>query len=137
VTPYHDRREIDNENVLAGKARTIAWVKDPIDLFFLQIQGSGKIYLDNGHTIHIHYHTSNGRAYRSIGKLLIDEGKIPRSEMSMQAIRMYLHTHPEEVQTILNYNPSYIFFKIEDDGPIGYIGEKLTPGRSIAVDWRI
>jgi membrane-bound lytic murein transglycosylase A len=137
VVPYPDRKTIETEDVLNGKSRALAWVKDPVDLFFLQIQGSGKIYLDNGKSLNVHYHTSNGHPYRSIGKLLIDTGKIPRSRISMQSIRAYLEDHPEEVQSILNYNPSYVFFKIEKEGPIGYLGVKLTPGRSIAVDRRI
>lgn len=137
VVPYYDRREIEYGGVLDGKVRSIAWLKDRVDLFFLQIQGSGKIHLDNGKTINVHYYGSNGRPYRSIGKLLIDEGKIPRAEMSMQKIRAYLHEHPEEIETILSYNPSYVFFKVEKDGPLGYLEVKLTPGRSIALDRRI
>jgi len=137
VVPYYDRKEIENEALLNGKTREIAWLKDRVDLFFLQIQGSGKIYLDNGETINVHYHATNGRPYRSIGKLLIDEGKIPRPEMSMQKIRDYLNNHPKEIEAILNYNPSYVFFKIEKDGPLGYLEVKLTPGRSIALDRRL
>ena len=137
VVPYHDRKTIETEGVLNDKAPPLAWVKDPVDLFFLQIQGSGKIYLDTGKTLNVHYHMTNGHPYRSIGKLLIESGKIPKSQMSMQAIRTYLKIHPEEVQSILDYNPSYVFFKIEKEGPIGYLGVTLTPGRSIAVDRRI
>jgi membrane-bound lytic murein transglycosylase A len=137
VVPYYERKEIDNDDVLEDKAEIIAWVKDSVDIFFLQIQGSGKVYLDNGQVINVHYHTSNGRPYRSIGKLLIDEGKIPPDQMSMQKIRAYLLEHPEEVETVLNYNPSYVFFKIEPDGPLGNINVKLTPGRSIALDRRL
>ncbi len=137
VVPYYDRNEIANSEVLEGRARKLAWIKDPVDLFFLQIQGSGKIYLDNGNTINVHYNDTNGHPYRSIGKLLIDEGKIQRQEMSMQKIREYLHNHPEEAENILNYNPSYVFFKIEKDGPLGSLNVKLTPGRSVALDWRI
>jgi len=137
VVPYYDREEIEYENVLEGKVKYIACVKDRVDLFFLQIQGSGKIYLDNGDLLHVHYHGTNGRPYRSIGKLLIDEGKIPKAEMSMQKIRAYLNDHPEEIQRILSYNPSYMFFKTENDGPLGCINVKLTPGRSIATDRRI
>lgn len=137
VVPYYDRSAIDGDEVLEGKADKLAWLKDPVDLFFLQIQGSGKVFLDNGETINVHYHTTNGRPYRSIGKLLIDEGKIPRDEMSMQRIRTYLHDHPQEVESVLNYNPSYVFFKIEEDGPLGCLNVKLTPGRSIALDRRI
>ncbi len=137
VVPYYDRSEIEYKGALEGKTAAIAWLKDRVDLFFLQIQGSGKIYLDNGDILHVHYHGTNGRPYRSIGKLLIDTGKIPREEMSMQKIRAYLYDYPEEAETVLNYNPSYVFFKIEEDGPIGYLEVKLTPGRSIALDRRL
>ncbi len=137
VVPYYDRRKIDKTAALKGKAPVLAWVKDEVGLFFLQIQGSGKIFLENGSVLNVHYHTANGHPYRSIGKLLIDKGKIPRNEMSMQRIRTYLHDHPDEVEAILHYNPSYVFFKIEKDGPLGYLSVKLTPGRSIALDRRI
>ena len=137
VVPYYDRSAIDSDDVLEGQAVKLAWLKDPVDLFFLQIQGSGKIFLNNGETINVHYHTTNGRPYRSIGKLLIDEGKIPREEMSMQSIRAYLLKHPQEIARVLNYNPSYVFFKIEKEGPLGCLNFRLTPGRSIALDRRI
>ena len=134
VLPYHDRSEIDSDGALQGKTEVLAWVGDPVDVFFLQIQGSGKIYLDNGNVLNVHYHTSNGRPYRSIGKLLIDKEKITVEEMSMQKIRQYLHNHPDEMEEVFNYNPSYVFFKNEPDGPLGNINVKLTPGRSIALD---
>ncbi|MGD8981469.1 MAG: MltA domain-containing protein [Desulfobacterales bacterium] len=134
VVPYYDRKEIEHQGLLEGKVKEIAWLKDRLDLFFLQIQGSGKIYLDNGDIINVHYHGSNGQPYRSIGKLLIDEGKITREDISMQKIRDYLRNHPEEIETVLNYNPSYVFFKVEKDGPLGSLEVKLTPGRSIALD---
>jgi len=137
VVPYHDRQEIDEENVLADKAEPLAWVKDPVDVFFLHIQGSGKIFLDSGEVINVHYQGSNGRPYRSIGKLLIGEQKIPQEEMSMQKIRSYLHEHPEEMAPVLNHNPSYVFFKLEPEGPLGYLNVLLTPGRSVALDRRI
>jgi membrane-bound lytic murein transglycosylase A len=137
IVPYHDRREIDEENVLVGKAEPLAWVKDPVDLFFLQIQGSGKVFLETGEVINVHYHNTNGRPYRSIGKLLIEEQKIAREEMSMQKIRSYLQAHPEEMAPIINYNPSYVFFKIESEGPLGYLNVLLTPGRSVALDKRL
>jgi membrane-bound lytic murein transglycosylase A len=134
VVPYFERSEIDTEGALEGRAEVLAWVEDPVDVFFLQIQGSGKVYLDNGEVINVHYQTTNGQPYRSIGKLLIDDGKISAEEMSMQKIREYLHAHPDEMEAVLNHNPSYVFFKIEPDGPLGNINVKLTPGRSIALD---
>ena len=137
VVPYYDRREIDEEEVLLGKVEPLAWLQDPVDLFFLQIQGSGKVFLDTGEVINVHYHGSNGRPYRSIGTLLIEEQKIPKEEMSMQKIRAYLNDHPDEMATVFNYNPSYVFFKLESEGPLGYINVLLTPGRSIALDRRI
>ena len=137
VVPYYERSEIDTEGVLEGRAEVLAWVEDPVDIFFLQIQGSGRVYLDNGAVINVGYQTTNGQPYRSIGKLLIDEEKISVEEMSMQKIREYLHQHPEEIDAVLNHNPSYVFFTIEPDGPLGNINVKLTPGRSIALDRRI
>ena len=137
VVPYHDRREIDDDNALVGKAEPLVWVKDPVDVFFLQIQGSGKVFLNTGEVINVHYHGTNGRPYRSIGRLLIEEQKIPKEEMSMQKIRSYLQAHPEEMAPVLNHNPSYVFFKLEPEGPLGYLSVLLTPGRSIALDRRL
>jgi membrane-bound lytic murein transglycosylase A len=137
VVPYYDRGEIESRNLLAGRSEVLAWVDDPVDIFFLQIQGSGKVYLNTGEVLNVHYHTTNGRPYRSIGKLLMDEKKISLEEMSMQKIRQYLQDHPEEMQSVFNYNPSYVFFKIEPEGPLGSINVKLTPGRSIALDRRL
>ena len=137
IVPYYDRYEIEQEGVLEGKTEVLAWVNDPVDLFFLQIQGSGRIVLNSGQSLNVHYHETNGQPYRAIGTLLMEQEKIPKSEMSMQKIREYLRDHPEEVNDILNYNPSYIFFKIEEDGPLGFLEVKLTPGRSIAVDRRL
>lgn len=137
VVPYPDRQAIEADEGFAQKAPPIAWVDDRIDLFFLQIQGSGRIYLTNGEFLRVHYHGANGQPYRSIGRLLIDQGKIPAEEMSMQRLKAYLQTHPAEVEAVLNHNPSYVFFKTETSGPIGAIGVDLTPGRSVAVDRRV
>ncbi len=134
VVPYHDRREIEEGGALYGKAQALAWVSDPIDVFFLHVQGSGKIILEDGRVLNLGYDTSNGRPYRSVGQLLIEEGKISREEMSMQRIRAYLNENPAEIQRVLSRNPSYIFFKLVPDGPLGSINVKLTPGRSIALD---
>lgn len=134
VVPYYDRKEIEYERQLEGKVREIAWLENRIDLFFLQIQGSGKIFLTNGEIINVHFNGTNGRPYRSIGKLLIDQGRLSREEISMQKIRDYLRNHPEEIETVLNYNPSYVFFSVEENGPLGSLAVKLTPGRSIALD---
>ena len=137
VLPYYDRNEIDRLHRLKGNVAALAWVDDPIDLFFLHIQGSGKILLDDGTFIRVHYDGANGRPYKSIGKLLIDTGKIEKSEMSAQKIRSYLRENPAEIAATLDFNPSYVFFKIEEDGPIGCLGIRLTPARSLALDRRL
>jgi membrane-bound lytic murein transglycosylase A len=137
VVPYYSRKEIVQEGRLEGRAPVLAWLHDPLDLFFLQVQGSGKVYLTDGGSLNIHYRCENGLAYRSVGKRLIDQGRIPKSEMSMQRIRSYLHEHPEAVSETLNYNPSYVFFQTESAGPKGAINLVLTPGRSLAADRRV
>ena len=134
LLPYYDRKNIDQGVISEENVTVLAWVNDLVDLFFLHIQGSGKIRFADGTMMNVHYHATNGRPYRSIGRFLIDEGKIPKSMMSMQEIRRYLYKHPEEIDEILNYNPSYIFFKTEKESPIGFLGVKLVKGRSIALD---
>jgi membrane-bound lytic murein transglycosylase A len=115
----------------------VAWLDDPVELFFLHVQGSGKVIFEDGQSIHVGYDCSNGRPYRSVGQLLIDEGKISRGEMSMQRLRAYLNENPFEIQRVLNYNPSYIFFKVTPQGPLGSLNVKLTAGRSIALDRKL
>lgn len=136
VVPYPDREAIETDHALAGRAPVLAWVEDPVALFFLHIQGSGRIALAEGGTLRLHYHATNGRPYRSIGRLLIDRGAIPADQMSMQAIRAYLHAHPRERDAVLAHNPSYVFFETVDAGPLGSLGVALTPGRSVATDPR-
>ncbi|MGE5311959.1 MAG: murein transglycosylase A [Nitrospirota bacterium] len=134
VVPYFSREEIDTGGALAGKGYEIAWVADPVALFFLQVQGSGRIRLANGDSLRVGYAASNGRPYRSIGGVLIERGVVPPEEMSMQAIRRYLLDHPDKTAEILNTNPSYVFFRRVDDGPLGSLSVPVTPGRSIATD---
>jgi membrane-bound lytic murein transglycosylase A len=134
VVPYYSRQEIDKSNVLQGKAQTIAWVDDPVGLFFLHVQGSGKLRLDGNEIINVHYLISNGHPYQSIGKYLIEKGKLTKDEVSMQSIRSYLRTHPNEMDDIFNYNPRYVFFEEVSAGPMGCFNIQLTPGRSIALD---
>jgi len=138
VIPYWDRSAIDSQaQPLAGQE--LFWVADPVELFFLQIQGSGRIILDNGERVMVSYADQNGYPYKSIGKYLIDRGAMTRDQMSMQNIREWARKNPEEVGPLLNQNPSYVFFR-ELDGdvksPPGALGVPLTPGRSLAVDRR-
>jgi membrane-bound lytic murein transglycosylase A len=137
TVPYYSRREIDELGSLRGRGYEIAWVKDPIELFFLHIQGSGILQLEDGRRLFIGYAGQNGRPYRSIGRLLIDRDKIPREEMSMQRLRRYLLEYPEERSEIFSYNESYVFFRFLEEGPLGSIEVPLTPGRSVATDSRL
>jgi peptidoglycan lytic transglycosylase A len=134
VIPYPTRGAIRRQAGFDRIAPPMVWLHDEIDLFILQIQGSGRIELQNGEQFNVLYDGSNGRPYRSIGRLLIDTGRIPADQMSMQAIRTYLQEHPRERQTILDQNPRYVFFRKADDGPFGALGQLLTPLRSLAVD---
>jgi membrane-bound lytic murein transglycosylase A len=137
VLPYYSRYQIEAERVLKGKDLEIAWLKDPLDVAFLHIQGSGRLRLPEGKDLMVHYQASNGRPYRSIGRYMIEKGFLAREEMSMQAIRKHLTEHPEVLDEVLNYNPSYVFFRQVDSGPLGSLDVLLTPGRSIALDSKI
>jgi membrane-bound lytic murein transglycosylase A len=135
--PHYSRREIDETGSLSGQGLEIAWVEDPIDLYFLHIQGSGVIQLPDGRQLRVGYAGQNGRPYRSVGRLLIERGKIPREEMSMQRLRQYLNDHPQERDEIFAYNESYIFFRVNEEGPLGSLEVPVTEGRSIATDGRL
>ena len=137
VLPYYSRDEIETGRALEGRGLEIAWLKDPLDIAFLHIQGSGRLRLSDGKDLLVHYKASNGRPYRSIGRYMIEKGFLTREEMSMQAIRRYLTANPAVIDEVLNYNPSYVFFGQEEDGPFGSLGVLLTPGRSVALDPRV
>ena len=122
---------------MRGRGLEIAWVKDPIELFFLHIQGSGVLRLPDGRQVHIGYAGQNGRPYRSIGRLLIDQGKISQTEMSMQRLRRHLAENPEQRDEIMAHNESYVFFRVTETGPFGSLEVPVTPGRSIATDSRL
>jgi len=138
VIPYWDRAAIDGENrPLAG--RELFWVADPVELFFLHIQGSGRILFKDGSSVLVNYADQNGHPYRSIGKYLLDIGAMNRDQMSMQNIRAWARDNPSQVDALLNQNPSYVFFRELDAGytsPPGSLGVPLTAGRSLAVDPR-
>lgn len=137
VLPYYTRSEIETGRVLEGKGFEIAWLKDPLDVSFLHIQGSGRLRLPDGKELLVHYQGANGRRYRSIGRYMIEKGFLRQEEVSMQAIRNYLKEHPEVLDEVLNYNPSYVFFREVENGPLGSLGVILTPGRSVALDARV
>lgn len=134
VVPYYSREEIEFDGKLAGQGYELVWVADPVERFFLRIQGSGRIRLINGEYVRLGYAAKNGRPWGAIGRLLIEKGLIPKEAMSMQAIRRYLKQHPEEMAEIFSYDPSYVFFSKVEGGPFGNIAVALTPGRSVATD---
>src|SRR5262247_798645 len=134
---YYTRREIDGEGKLRGRGLELLWLRNPVDGFFLHVQGSGQIRLPGGQVQRVHYAASNGHPYYSIGRILVEEGRLPRDAMSLQGLRRYFRDHPEETTRILHRNPRYIFFRPVAQGPQGNLGLILVPGRSIAADQRL
>jgi membrane-bound lytic murein transglycosylase A len=138
LVPYFDRAQIESPAQPLG-GQEIAWVDDAIDLFFLHIQGSGRILLESGETLRVGYAEQNGHPYRAIGRVLLDRGELAPGEVSMQSIKARLRASPERTDDILNTNASYVFFRelpAGSQGPPGSLGVPLTPVRSIAVDPR-
>lgn len=136
LVPYFTREEWDKSR--QGKEdNVIVWADDPLDVFFMQIQGSGQVQLDDGSRIRVNYADQNGHPYRSIGRWLIDQGEIKIEQASMQGIRTWMHAHPKRAQELLDVNPSYVFFRelaLDGEGPPGAMGIPLTAERSIAID---
>lgn len=138
VVPYYDRAEIENGKA-AVRGKEIAWVDDAIDLFFLQIQGSGRIDLDTGETLRVGYADQNGYPYSSIGRWLVERGELPLEKASMQGIKAWARQNPGKLNDLLNHNASYVFFRELPaglSGPLGALGVPLTAQRSVAVDPR-
>ena len=138
VVPYYSRAELEADPApLAGKE--LFWIDDPVELFFMHIQGSGRVVLDDGSAVMVHFADQNGYPFRSIGKLLIDRGEMTKNQMSMQNIKAWAQQHPDETAALLNENPSYIFFETLPGSPDtspGALGIPLAAERSIAVDPR-
>jgi membrane-bound lytic murein transglycosylase A len=138
VIPYYSRAELSQSSVLSGKE--LLWVDDPIDAFFLQVQGSGRVHLnDTNETVRLVYADQNGYPYKSIGRYLVDKGELRLDQASAQGIKEWLAANPGRQQELLNANPSYVFFREEkladpSVGPKGALGVPLTAQRSIAVD---
>jgi len=128
------RAEIE-DGALAGRGLELLWVDDPIDAFFLQIQGSGRVRLKGGGTVRVGYDGQNGRPYVPVGRLLIEHGVIPRDKLTMAAIRSWMKRDPEAGAALRRENPSYVFFReVKGDGPIGAEGVPVSAERSMAVD---
>jgi membrane-bound lytic murein transglycosylase A len=133
------RAELLKSSLLKGNE--IAWVNDPVAAAMMQIQGSGKIQLENGQMLRLSFAGTNNQPYKSIANWLIQQQEMTTSQASMQNISNWAKRNPGRVQELLNANPRYVFFKVNasgssEDGPIGALGEPLTAQRSIAVDWQ-
>jgi len=138
VVPYWTRAQIDN-GALGGRNLEILWLHSPVDLFFLQVQGSGRVRLPSGQIVRVGYAGRNGQPYVPLGRKLVEQGQLAPDAVSMQSIRDWLGAHPAQAQAMMEQNPNYVFFRILDDiapnqGPPGALGVNLTPLRSAAVD---
>ena len=135
---WYDRATIEN-GILRGRGLEIAWLDDPVEAFFLHIQGSGRIHMTNGTTIRVGYAGRNGFTYRSVGQELVSRGIFTREQVSADTIRDWVRANPSAGMALLNQNPSYIFFRkisslTDAQGPIGAMGRSITTLRSVAVD---
>lgn len=146
VVPYWPRAELERDPQRLA-AKSLVYVADPVEAFFLEIQGSGRIELADGSVLRLNYADQNGHPYRSIGRVLIDRGELPLERTSMQGIRAWARANPDKLRGLLDENPSYVFFRevpappagsidARIDGPLGALGVPLLAGRTIAVDPR-
>lgn len=134
LVPYATRSQI-RRGSLAGRNLEILWLENAVDAFFLHIQGSGRVILQDGRVVHVGFAGRNGHAYHAIGRDLIAQGVIPPEKMSLQAIRAWLLANPQRADQLMDRNRSYIFFRFNQArGAVGAMGVPLTPGRSMAVD---
>ena len=134
LQPYHTRTAIDG-GVLAGRGLELLWLADPIDAFFLQAQGSGRVRLAEGAALRVGYAASNGHPPTIIGRILVERGELTKEAATMQTVRQWLRDHPAEATALMQMNARYIFFRESTgEGPVGSLGVTLTPGRSLAID---
>jgi len=138
VVPYYDRADIESGKA-AVAGRELLWTDDAVDLFFLQIQGSGRVKLDTGETVRLSYADQNGHPYSSVGRLLVERGELTLDQASMRGIKAWGARNPNRLQSVLDQNASYVFFHEtpdSGDGPTGALSVPLTAGRSLAIDRR-
>lgn len=129
---YHDRRTIEEKQVLAGKGLELAWAADPVDVFFLEIQGSGRLVFDDGTQAFVNYAGQNGHKYKSSGRIMREKGLLRQGDIFEQ--RQWFKDNPHRVREILNDNPSYVFFKYSGRGPTGAMGQVVDDWLSLATD---
>jgi membrane-bound lytic murein transglycosylase A len=141
VVPYYSRAEIEGQTPPASlQGREIVWIDDPVEVFFLQIQGSGRVELAEGGGIHVGYADQNGQPFRSVARLLIDRGELSVAQATLQGMKVWARAHSERVAEVLDANPSYVFFReVAGDlpGPLGTLGVPLIGEGAVAVDARI
>jgi membrane-bound lytic murein transglycosylase A len=137
LIPYYSRAEIESQ-AARFSAPVIAWTADPVELFFLQIQGSGQIEFQGGERVRVAYADQNGHPYRSLGRYLVERGELPLEQASMQGIKAWAAANPARLQEALNHNASYVFFSEQpaNGSPVGALGVPLSAQYSIAVDRR-
>lgn len=133
LVPYYTRSEIE-AGALAGRGYEIAWLDDPVEAYFLHVQGSALLELEDGVRLQVSYAGTNGHPYVSLGKILTERGKLARSALSLQELKDYLRAHPEEQAELFAANPQYVFFRGVVAGPLGSCQVPLTAGRSLAAD---
>ena len=136
---WYSRADIESEALLDGRGLEIAWVDDPVDVFFLQIQGSGRIRMKDGSVIRVGYAGAHGHEYRSIGQELVRRGVFEPHQVSAQVIRNWVKSNPVEGENLLRHNPSFVFFRLvnkvpADRGPLGAMNRSVTEMRTVAVD---
>lgn len=134
ILPYHSRGDIDIKRVLDGKGLEVAWLKDPVDLFYMHVQGGGVLQLPDGRLRTAVFSGSNGRNFKGLGRIMLEKGLLKRSELSVANIKKYLFSHPDKMWNIMAENESYIFFDVTRMRPMGATGKPLTPMVSLAVD---
>ena len=132
IVPYPSRTEIESSGMLKGTE--IMWLADPFAVYLVHVQGSVKIRQPDGSLVGLGYAANNGQEYKSVAQLMIQDGKIPKDQMSLATMIAYFKVHPDEVSKYVNQNPRYVFFRIEDGQPRGSINEPVTALRSIATD---
>ncbi|PYD48892.1 murein transglycosylase [Novacetimonas pomaceti] len=136
--PYPTRAQID-DGALARHRLELLWVADPVDLFFMQVQGAGRVRLPNEKVVRLRFDGHNGQPYVPLGQIMVQKGYLQQGQVSFQAIRGWLETHRDEARAVMEQNPNYVFFTelasaSADVGAPGALGVALTPGRSLAVD---
>jgi membrane-bound lytic murein transglycosylase A len=136
---WYSREVIEAQGLLRGRGLEIAWLDDPVEVYFLMIQGSGRIRMPDGHVVRVGYGGKNNQPYRSIGQEMVRRGLLTDSEASAQTIRAFVRNNPVVGAELLTFNPSFVFFKslpdlAADRGPIGALGQSVTALRSVAVD---